>query len=303
MERRRFVKHISGMAALLGLAPNDLMAAFQNQPAWKLQMIDDNAGIFTERGGTILFVVTKEGLVIVDSQYKDQSQHFIEAIGKEQAGQPFMKLVNTHHHLDHSGGNISFKGMVAHVLAHANSKINQQNVAVARKIEDQQLYPDQTYTDTWCEKIGKEKLCLNYYGAAHTNGDSLVHFEHANIAHMGDLVFNRIYPNIDRPAGASIRNWIPVLEKCYAKLDKKTKVICGHALQPEGIVTNRETLLEMRNYLSNLLDFTSQEIKAGKTKEQVLENTVIPGYDSFKDQFKFIKVNLGTAYDELTETK
>lgn len=303
MQRRQFVQNITAMAALLGVAPASLMAAFQNTPAWKLQMIADNAGIFTERGGTILFVATKEGLIVVDSQFKEQSQHFIEAITKQQPDQPFVKLVNTHHHLDHTGGNMAFKGMVPHVLAHENSKINQQAVAVARKIEDQQLYPTQTYSNKWCEKFGKEEMCLHHFGAAHTNGDSLVYFKQANIAHMGDLVFNRLYPNIDKSAGASIQNWIPLLEKCYALLNKKTKIVCGHALQPEGVVTQRETLLEMRNYLSNLLDFTAKQIAAGKTKEQLLENTTIPGYDSFTDQYKFIKVNLSAAYDELVASK
>ncbi len=50
-----------------------------------------------------------------------------------------------------------FKNLVPHVLAHANSKINQQNSAVQNKTEDKQLYRDQTYTDVWSEDIGKEK--------------------------------------------------------------------------------------------------------------------------------------------------
>ena len=40
---------------------------------------------------------------------------------------------------------------------------------------------------------------------AHTDGDSLIHFENANIVHMGDLMFNRRHPFVDRSAGANIR--------------------------------------------------------------------------------------------------
>lgn len=84
------------------------------------------------------------------------------------------------------------------MLAHENSKANQQRVAIEKKNEDQQLYPDQLYTTSWCEKIGGEEICLQYYGAGHTDGDSLVHFTNSNIVHMGDLVFNRRHPYVDK---------------------------------------------------------------------------------------------------------
>src|SRR5205085_910945 len=121
---------------------------------------------------------------------------------------PFTLLINTHHHGDHTAGNISFKGLVEHVLAHENSLKNQKEVAIKNKNDDKQLYPDQTFTDTWCQKVAKEKICLYYYGAGHTNGDAIIHFENDNIVHMGDLVFNRRHPFVDRSAGANIKSWI-----------------------------------------------------------------------------------------------
>src|SRR5262249_3557280 len=149
------------------------------------------------------------GIVVVDSQFPDQAQHLITEL-KHQSGKPFELLMNTHHHRDHSSGNIAFKDMVQQVAAHENSLTNQKKVAVEQKIEDKQLYPNTTFTDTWNYKIGKESIQTHYFGAAHTNGDSVIHFQHANIAHMGDLVFNRRWAFIDRTAGASVKNWVTV---------------------------------------------------------------------------------------------
>src|SRR4026207_2518121 len=158
MNRRSFIRNSSLAFAALSLADQKLISALVDDP-WKITMLTDNIGIFTERGGTIGFLLSKKEIVVVDSQFPDQSKHLIDEL-KKRSEKPFKLLINTHHHGDHTAGNISFKGIVEHVLAHANSKINQENWARQNKSEDKQLYPDQTYTNSWCEKFGKEKICL-----------------------------------------------------------------------------------------------------------------------------------------------
>lgn len=260
-------------------------------------MLRNDIGIFTERGGTIAFLLSKKGIVVVDSQFPDQSKHLIDEL-KKKSEKPFKLLINTHHHGDHTAGNISFKGIVEHVLAHANSLINQKNVAVASKTEDKQLYPDQTYTDTWCEKFGKEKICLSYHGAGHTNGDSFVHFQHANIVHMGDLVFNRRHPFVDRGAGANMKSWIEVLDKAVGKFDNDTLYIYGHSGTGYEVTGKADDLKKFGDYLGRVLKFAETEIAAGKSKEEILKNTSLPGETEWKgDGFQR---PLQAAYEELT---
>src|SRR5258706_7849601 len=170
MYRRTFIQNTALTFAALSLTNQKLLAGMFEDP-WKIKMLTDDLGIFTEKGGTIAFLLAKKEMVVVDSQFPDQSKHLIDEL-KKRSEKPFTLLINTHHHGDHTAGNISFKGIVGHVLAHENSLKNQKAVAVAQKSEDKQLYPDQTYKDTWCEKIAKEKICMYYYGAGHTDGDS-----------------------------------------------------------------------------------------------------------------------------------
>lgn len=297
MQRRNFILNSSVLLTALALQGGKSFAGILQDPAWKIKMLTNDAGIFTEKGGTILFLITKEGLVVVDSQFPDSAQHFIDEIKKKKET-PFRLLINTHHHGDHSSGNISFKGIVQHVLAHQNSKTNQINAAVKNKNEDKQLYPDQTYADLWCEKIGKEKVCLEYFGAGHTNGDSFVHLQHNNIVHVGDLVFNRRHPFIDRTAGANIANWIVALEKATKHYSKKTKYISGHAGTGYDIVLTADDVLKFRDYLGNLLWFTEAELKAGKTKEDILKATSIPGSPEWTGDG--ISRPLTAAIEELT---
>lgn len=303
MHRRNFIHSSALTLGALTIAQQKIFSTlflrgnkFRQQP-WKITMLTPDIGVFTERGGTIAFMLSKKGFVVVDAQFPDQSKHLIDEL-KKKSENPFKLLINTHHHGDHTAGNISFKGIVEHVLAHENSKKNQEISAKNQKTEDKQLYPDQTFTDTWCEKIGSEKICLYYYGAAHTNGDSVIHFENANIVHMGDLMFNRRHPFVDRGAGANMKGWINVLDKTLNKFNNKTVYVFGHAGDGYNVTGTADDLKKFGDYLGKVLDFTGKEIKAGKSKEEILKNTVLPGETEWKgDGFQR---PLQAAYEELT---
>lgn len=297
MKRRDFLQTSALTFAALSLSQKNLLSFLFEDP-WKITMLRNGIGIFEERGGTIGFMLSKKGIVVIDSQFPEQSKHLIDEL-KKRSEKPFKLLINTHHHGDHSGGNISFKGMVDHVLAHANSKINQEKSAVQNKTEDKQLYPDQTYTNIWCEKFGRERICVQYYGAAHTNGDSFIHFERSDIVHCGDLVFNRRHPYVDRGAGANIKSWINVLNTAIDKFDRHTIYIFGHSANGFKVTGTVDDVKTFRDYLGNVLKFVEAEMKAGKTKDEILKATIIPGGEEWKTEG--IQRPLGAAFDELSE--
>lgn len=296
MNRRNFICHAALGIGALGLAQNSVLASLIQNP-WTIKMLTDTIGVFTEKGGTILFFLSKEGTVVVDTQFPEQANHLITEVRKRSA-LPFALLINTHHHGDHTAGNIVFKGLTPHVMAHANSLKNQQKLAEALQSEDKQLYPDQTFSDTISKNIDKEKITLHYFGAAHTDGDALIHFENANIVHMGDLINNRRYPYIDRTAGASVRGWVKVLETTEKTFDKNTTFVFGHASPGFKVYGKKEDIVAMRNYFEKLLVFTEAEIKAGKSKEDFLKHTTIPGVTEWVGDG--IQRSLTATWDELT---
>src|SRR6201996_5002492 len=146
MERRQFLKNTALSAGALALLGNKSFAAMLADPAYQFKPLRNNVGMFSEQGGTIAWLVNKEGIVVVDAEFPDPAKHLIAELQK-QSDKPFEWLINTHHHGDHTSGNISFKGIVKNVAAHTNSLANQKAVAVAANNEDKQLYPDTTFTD------------------------------------------------------------------------------------------------------------------------------------------------------------
>ncbi len=296
MQRRSFIRNTGLTAGLLALSSKELMAAFLQEPAYKIKMLRGDIGIFSERGGTIGFYLSSEGFTVIDSQFPDQSKHLIDEL-KKKSELPFKWLINTHHHGDHTGGNISFKGITEHVVGHDNCLANYKRVSETNKSVEKQLFQDTTFTETWKTKTGKESIKAHYFGAGHTNGDAIIHFENANVAHMGDLLFNQMHPFIDRTAGASIKSWIQVIQKARKTFNNDTVFIFGHAADPAKVTGTKDDLVAFEDYLNKLWSFVETEIKAGKTKEEIIKNTEIPGL-SWKATGA--ERSLTAAYDEIS---
>lgn len=297
MQRRNFIKKTAITAGLIGISTKEMLAAFLQQPAYKITMLRNDVGIFTEKGGTIAFYISKNGIAVIDAQFPDTSKHLIDELKKLQ-DKPIDFLINTHHHGDHTGGNISFKGIAQHVVGHENCLSNYQRVAAEQHTEDKQLFQDITFKDSWKTKVGKESIRAHYFGAGHTSGDALIHFEHANIVHVGDLMFNRVYPFIDKKAGASFTNWIKVLDKAQSTFDKDTLFVFGHGSNNQ-VTGGKDDLKGLQNYISKLLEQVGAAIKQGKSKDEILQITSINDVGEWKDEFKLIKANLEAAYSEL----
>ncbi len=298
MQRRSFLRNTGLTMASLALLNQSSLASFLFDPAWKIKMLTNDIGIFTEKGGTIVFLLTKKGIVVVDSQFPDSAGHLIDEL-KKKSKKPFKYLINTHHHGDHTAGNIAFKGLAEHVVAHVNSKANQLRVAAEQKMDGSKFHvPDITFGEEgWSTKVHKETIKAYYFGAGHTNGDSMIHFEKANIVHMGDLVFNRRHPYIDKASGANIANWILLLNKAIATFNKDTQFVCGHAAAGYDVVVKADDLKAFGDYLGNVLKYTESQIRLGKTKEEILKITEIPGSPEWKGDG--IERPLGAAYTEL----
>lgn len=299
MNRRDFIIQSSLLTAGTAFALPRFLRGFKQAEVFT--PLRRNVGIFQGRGGTIGWLADQNAVIAVDSQFPGSANDFLNGIG-EYSSVPVDMLINTHHHGDHTGGNSTFRGVLDDIVAHEQVPVLQRRTAEAQGSADQQTYPNITFADSWQRDTGDEIIHLRHYGRAHTAGDAIVRFEKANIIHMGDLVFNRWYPFIDRDGGALISNWIEVLEKAVADGDSDTIYIFGHANASYGITGNSEDVLAARDYLSYLLEYTSTSIAAGSSKEEM---AAIEQFPQFPDHVSAgarlsLSANINAAYDELT---
>jgi len=70
MNRRRFIYSSALTMGALTIAQQKIFAAMVDDP-WKIKMLRGDVGVFTERGGTIAFYLSKKRIVVIDSQFPD----------------------------------------------------------------------------------------------------------------------------------------------------------------------------------------------------------------------------------------
>ena len=261
--------------------------------------VRENVGYATGRGGTIGWLADPQALVAVDAQFPETAQQFIDGL-PGRGGREFDHLINTHHHGDHTAGNGVFRPVTRAIVAHANVPALQRGRAKAPGAE---TVADTTFTDQWRRDLGGETVAARHFGPAHTGGDIVVHFEKANVVHVGDLVFNRVYPVIDRPGGASIAGWIAVLEALRRTYPADALYLFGHGSARFGVTGTAADLDVMRDFLTALLAHTQREIQAGKTRDEIAALAEFPGFPDHlpaPGSPSRLPTDLGVAYDELT---
>jgi glyoxylase-like metal-dependent hydrolase (beta-lactamase superfamily II) len=205
-------------------------------------------------------------------------------------------LFNTHHHADHTGGNGVFRPLTKKIVAQDNVPSLQARAAETATPKGEPVFPDTTFAVKWKTGIGDETVGAAFYGPAHTGGDSVVHFEKANVVHVGDLVWNRMQAFVDREGGASITHWIAMVEKVAAAYPADAIYVFGHGSRGQVTGTKKEVLV-MRDYLTAVVEFVTAGRKAGKPRAEIVNaKDVLKGFEDFGPLTTRV---LEGTYDEL----
>ena len=292
MRRRRFLS----TAALLSLGTS--LGAYRGTDRLAdARLIRGKVGYYTNRGGTIGYHLPtgQGGGVVVDTQFPDAAQAFLDEVFTGSARLDL--LINTHHHGDHTGGNGVVAPLAANYVSHARARTNLEGSE-----GDPVPLPTTVFDKEWEMRLpaGDETVTARHFGPAHTGGDAVIHFENANVAHLGDLLFNRRFPYIDPGAGGSLTNWAKVMGKIRKTYDRDTVFIFGHAAESYPVTGDRDDVASFRDYLLALRDYVRKEHKAGTTLEQLkAKTTTIPLAPEWRFGEGLRDVNLEVMWTEL----
>ncbi|MFH1499067.1 MAG: MBL fold metallo-hydrolase [Verrucomicrobiota bacterium] len=301
MHRREF---ITRSALLLGtglLARSPLRAAAGVlSPSGAFTPLRRGVGIYTARGGTIGWLATPDALLAVDSQFPDTARDFLQGL-PDRDDRALDVLINTHHHPDHTAGNPVLGPAALRHVAHTYVPGLQRARAERDLALGKQVYATELFDRTWRADLGAEVVEARHVGPAHTAGDAIVHFQKANVVHLGDLVFNRVYPVIDRPGGADVQSWIKLLRELPARYERDTVYIYGHGQAGHGVTGDRHDLFVFADFLERLRDLVQSEIVIRKPRVQILARTGLSGYSDWElpNPGRF-RDALAAVYDELT---
>jgi glyoxylase-like metal-dependent hydrolase (beta-lactamase superfamily II) len=214
--------------------------------------------------GNSTALITDEGVVLVDDKFAVDHDNIVAEL-KKVTGKPIRYVINTHHHADHSGGNVKMQQMNVQVIASEQAR---ENMLTGPRdglfIDTQPGFPNVTFDDHLYLHLGGKRVDLYHFGRAHTNGDVVVYFPAARTLAAGDIfVFGDATPQlIDYAGGGSAKEWTKTLDSAL-QLDFET-AIPGH-----GNVTTKQEMRKFRDSTLELRNRVHEMVVQKKSRTEI----------------------------------
>jgi len=190
-------------------------------------------------------------------------QKALDSMGKR----PVKFLLNTHWHYDHVGGNAIY-GTDAIILAQENVRKRLMTKQTAFWLRTpvgpypKRAWPVITFRDMVTIHFAGEDVEMVHYANAHTDGDSVVYFAHANVVAVGDIFLGKA----SVVGSADIEGIIHSLSSVLDRINDDTVILTGHSE-----MSNRLDLGQFVQLLNETVALVRQEIAAGKSENEVAE--------------------------------
>ena len=266
----------------------------------KVEKLAPGVAVLFGAGGNIGLSYGEDGNAVIDDQFAPLTAKIIAAV-KTLDPDPVRFVINTHWHFDHTGGNENLGKAGAVIMAHDNVRKRMAVRQVMKAIEmdvpasPKVALPVVTFDDGVTLHLNGDTMHVVHVRRAHTDGDSLVHWQKADVLHMGDTFFHKTtFPFIDMDSGGSIDGMIGAVRRGLALAGPNTRIIPGH-----GPVA---TKAEMQAYLEMLVDIRTKvnaALRAGKTREQAIAAKPAAAYTVPADAFISADSLVGRIYDSL----
>jgi len=252
---------------------------FESTPL-KTIPLDKGIWMFAGDGGNVTAIVDDGNTLLIDSGLNSRVAELTDAIFKA-TWRPVTRLVNTHWHFDHTGGNVYFGSEGVTIIAQENVKGRLSSVQSVpfTGLRDgpypTQAVPTTTYSSSMALGQGDQHLTLLNYGPAHTDGDTIIYISPANVTVVGDIFSNHFYPIIDLASGGSIDGMIYSLDRVLMQTDEHTKIVPGH-----GPVATRSDLRHYRDMLVQVRQRIKVLVGAGKAMNEAVDAAPTKDFDA-----------------------
>jgi cyclase len=244
-------------------------------------------------------VLGHEGNVLVDALMVPSMTRKLVAAIKKTTRKPIATLINTHHHLDHTGGNRFFRGATLIASAKCREALEPGFPPVpllkafmprfAREFPLLRVVlPTVTFKDRLVIHAGDREIQLWHPGfTAHTVGDAVAYLPKERVLFAGDIAFHYVTPLAFQ---GHVGNWI---EAAGRLLEYDADVIVpGH-----GPIGTKKDLASMRDYLVLVRREARTRFDAGMDAEQAARDIKLGVYASWSDAERILP-NVMRCYQE-----
>jgi glyoxylase-like metal-dependent hydrolase (beta-lactamase superfamily II) len=205
----------------------------------------DNLG----NNATFGFVVTSEGVVLIDPGGTYRGAQRIDLLIKSVTGQPVVTVINTGGQDHRWLGNGYFKGQGAQIIASEvavddqKARTQDQFIGLGNLVGDEgikgtdAIYADKTFKQQFEFKLGDTLFEIRYAGQAHTPGDSFIWLPQKKVMFTGDIVY--VERMLGVGAQSNSKSWVSVYQTMAAY--RPRYLIPGHGQATNLSQANEDT--------------------------------------------------------------
>lgn len=270
-----------------------------DKKTFKAKQIQPGLTLLQGRGGNIAVSQGNDGLLMIDDDYPDMSDALKQQLQKLGGVDQLKFILNTHWHGDHTGGNANL-GKGVHIVAHNNVRkrlSSKQEVPLFKMVSEPQpehALPNLTYPESMVIHFNGDTLTLEHYPSGHTDGDTVIFFEKANVVHMGDLMFYPMFPFVDIHNGGNAIAYANNVGRIVKKINDDTVVIPGH-----GPLTDKKGLVSFHKMLTGSIAEVSEMKSSGLSLEKIQAKGLSDKWKSWRDGFIKEPVWISFIYESL----
>jgi len=232
--------------------------------------LSDNLTLFRGPGGNVVVLNGSDGKLLVDTFTQFAWERFKKALD-DLGNAPLKFAIDSHWHWDHTDNNVNVRGAGATLIAHDNTlkRLKETHdldvIGLHFDPSPENALPQKTFKESYQMDFSGEHVALGHLAPAHTDSDIYIHFQKANVLHMGDVFFNGIYSFIDKETNGSIAGMIAGTGKMLAMIDNQTKVVPGH-----GPLGNKADLKSFHDMLVTARGRVQKLKASGKSLEEAV---------------------------------
>jgi glyoxylase-like metal-dependent hydrolase (beta-lactamase superfamily II) len=228
-------------------------------------------------GSNAGFVIGDDGVLVIDAFINVEAARALVAEIHRLTPKPIRYLVNTHYHVDHTGGDQALRDAGAVIIAHRNVRgwVRANNIhllgdritpQLKARIEALPL-PDVVTDADLTVWLGSRKVVVRTV-LGHTGGDLSIFVPDAKVLFTGDLLWRRIAPNL---IDGSVSEWLAT-DADFAAIKDAPQVVYvpGH-----GDLADVSDVRAFRSYLIDLRKLVRNGREAG-LKDDRLAAAVAP---------------------------